>query len=57
MAYLQERTKSVEEPPVAIDLLLISFLHTENDLRRHNALVRILEVQIGVNCKRRRVLE
>ena len=55
--YLQERTESVEEPPVAIDLLLISFLHAENNLRRHDALVGILEVQIGVNSKRRRVLE
>jgi hypothetical protein len=55
--YLQERTESVEEPPVAVDLLLISFLHAENDLRGHNAFVGILEVQIGVNCKGSRVLE
>jgi hypothetical protein len=44
MPYLQEGTKSIEEPPVAVDLLLISFLHTEDDLRGHNSLVGILEV-------------
>jgi len=42
---------------MTVDLFLISFLHTEDDLRRHNALVGILEVQIGVDCKRRRILE
>jgi len=29
---------------MAVDLLLISFLHTEDDLRGYNTLVGILEV-------------
>jgi hypothetical protein len=55
--YLQEATKSIEEPPVAVDLFLIPLLHTKDDLRGDDTLVRIFEVQVGVDCKRRRVLE
>jgi hypothetical protein len=55
--YLQEWTKRIEEPPVAVDLLLIPLLHTEDDLRGHDALVGIFKVQVRVDCKRRRVLE
>lgn len=43
---------------MTVNLFLVPFLHAENDLRGYNvALVGILEVQIRVNCKRRRVLK
>jgi hypothetical protein len=46
--YLQEGSESIEEPAMTVDLLLILLLHTEDDLRGHDALVRIFEVQVGV---------
>ncbi len=49
LPYLQQRSKGVEEPAVTVDLLLILLLHTEDDLRRYDALVGIFEVQIRVD--------
>ena len=54
---LQERTKRVEGPAMTVDLLLVLFLHTEDNLRGHDALVRILELEIFVQPKSRRVFE
>lgn len=42
---------------MTIDLFLILLLHAKYDLRWHDALVWILEVQIRVQCKGGRVLE
>lgn len=57
IAYLQHRPESVEEPSVTVDLFLVFLLHAKHYLRWHNALVRILEVQVRVQCKGSRVLE
>jgi hypothetical protein len=37
----QKRTESIKEPPVGVDLLLVSLLEEENDLRRDNAFIRV----------------
>jgi hypothetical protein len=55
--HLQHWGKGVEEPSVTVDLLLILFLETEDYLGRYYTLVWILEVQIGINCKRGGILE
>ena len=57
LPYLQETSKSVEEPAVTVDLLLILLLHTKDDLRGHDTLVRIFEVQVRVEREGCRVLE
>ena len=56
-SYLQQRSKSIEEPAMTVDLLLILLLHTKDDLRRHDTLVRIFEVQVGVESEGCRILE
>ena len=48
LTHLQERPESVEEPAMTVDLFLILLLHTEDDLRGHDPLVRIFEVQVRV---------
>jgi hypothetical protein len=42
---------------MTVDLLLVLLLHTEYDLRGHDALVGILEVQVRVEPEGRRILE
>ena len=42
---------------MTVDLLLILLLHTKDDLRGHDALVRIFEVQVGVESEGCRILE
>lgn len=42
---------------MTVDLLLVLLLHTEYDLRGHDALVRIFEVQVRVEREGRRILE
>ena len=37
----QKWTESIEEPPVGVDLLLVSLLEEENDLRRDNTFIRV----------------
>ena len=54
---LKHSPKGVEEPAMRVDLLLVLFLHTEDNLRGHDALVRILELEIFVQPKSRRVFE
>ena len=54
---VEDRAERVEEPPMRVDLLLVLLLHAEDDLRRHDALVRVLEFQVLVQAERGRVLE
>lgn len=42
---------------MAVNLLLIPFLYAEYDLRRHDAFVRIFEMQIRIETEGRRVLK
>ena len=42
---------------MTVDLLLILLLHTEDDLRGHDTLVRIFEVQVRVDREGRCILE
>ena len=42
---------------MTVDLLLIFLLHTEDDLRGDDTLVRISEVQVRVDRERCRILE
>ena len=55
--YFEHFANGIEEPTVGVDLLLVLFLHTEDNLRGHDALVRILELEIFVQPKSRRVFE
>lgn len=55
--YLQHRSKRIKKPPVAVNLLLILLFHTEYNLRRHDSLVRVAEVEVRVERERRGVLE
>ena len=58
-SHLQERSESVEEPAMTVDLLLILLLHTEDsdDLRGHDPLVRMFVVQVRVEREGRCILE
>lgn len=45
---LKQRTKRIERPPMAVDLLLVLLLHAKEDLRGYDALVGVSEVQVRV---------
>ena len=51
--HLEHLANGVEEPTVRVDLLLILFLQTENDLYRDNATIGTLDFHGGGNrnCK------
>ena len=42
---------------MTVDLFLILLLHTEDDLRGHDALVRVFEVQVRIEREGRCILE
>lgn len=42
---------------MAVDLLLISLFHTEDDLRRHDSFIRIHEPEVRIYAERGGVLE
>ena len=52
-AYLQDRTKSVEEPPMGVDLFLILFFEAEDDLYWYDPpfCACYLEVRRDTDCK------
>lgn len=54
---LQARAKGVEKPTMAVDLLRVALLHAEQDLRGHDTLIRVAEVQVLVEPEGRRVLK
>lgn len=42
---------------MAVDLLLVLFLHAKNNLRRYDAFVRILELDVRIQCKGGRIFK
>lgn len=56
-AYLKHAAECVEEPTVAVDLLLILLLEAEQNLGWYNALVGIAELHIRIESKGGRILE
>lgn len=57
IAYSQERTECIEEPPMAIDFLLILLLQAEQNLRRYYSLIWVLKVEILIQTERSCVLK
>ena len=55
--HIKLSTDGIEKPSVRIDLLLVLLLHTEDDLCRHNTLVRVSELEVLVQPERRGILE
>lgn len=42
---------TIEEPPMTVDLFLITLLETEQNLNRHNPLLAPTEFQVGVDAQ------
>ena len=56
-AYAKQSGKGIEEPPMAINFLLVLLLQAEKNLSRYNPFIRILEMQMLVQAKRRGIFE
>lgn len=54
---LEHRSKRIKEPPMAVNFFLVFLLHAKYDLGWHDALVRVFEVEIRVECERGRVFK
>jgi len=46
---LKHRPKGVEEPPMAVDFLLVLLLHAEDNLGGYDTLVRVFEMEVVVD--------